>query len=432
MGCRASLFAVLGLAWLGLRYARTGSPPRSAQGNPVAGRCASVPVAHWWSWPGCWPCPSAPGRLAATTGGWSSATQSTRPWTSGSTPLRWRRSGVMWNCRTDKKRAEPPRHHAVRHRGRAPGTRVRIAVLDRYDGVVWGASNIAQDGDQAGDPSRFHDSYQRVSRVIDNPAGGRPSDARVTIGPGWGGVWLPTLGACRRWTSWARRTAALGLLRYNLATSSAVVPVGLRPVTSTCSRRCTPGRRAQDRARGVRPARPGRRGRRVPRHPGRAVVGGGAPADAARCSRSPAHLKLEGKYSDGVIESREDLPRGPQPLSPHRRHRRGQLPLRGGRRRAVRRLDGPAGQPGRRPRRVVFGAVVPSGGVVTGADVHAWVEIQVADGLVADPPDRAVHGRRPAGRAAGHPAAAAGRQRGPAAGADPAALELLASSTTPR
>jgi hypothetical protein len=32
------------------------------------------------------------------------------------------------------------------------------------------------------------------------------------------------------------------------------------------------------------------------------------------------------------------------------------------------------------PARVVFGAVVPEGGVVTGADVHAWVELQVADG----------------------------------------------------
>ena len=32
------------------------------------------------------------------------------------------------------------------------------------------------------------------------------------------------------------------------------------------------------------------------------------------------------------------------------------------------------------PARVVFGAVVPDGGVVTGADVHAWVELQVADG----------------------------------------------------
>ena len=32
------------------------------------------------------------------------------------------------------------------------------------------------------------------------------------------------------------------------------------------------------------------------------------------------------------------------------------------------------------PARVVFGAVVPDGGTVTGADVHAWVELQVADG----------------------------------------------------
>jgi hypothetical protein len=32
------------------------------------------------------------------------------------------------------------------------------------------------------------------------------------------------------------------------------------------------------------------------------------------------------------------------------------------------------------PARVVMGAVVPSGGVVTGDDVHAWVEVRVGDG----------------------------------------------------
>jgi len=32
------------------------------------------------------------------------------------------------------------------------------------------------------------------------------------------------------------------------------------------------------------------------------------------------------------------------------------------------------------PARVVLGALVPAGGVVTGADVHAWVEIRVGDG----------------------------------------------------
>jgi hypothetical protein len=32
------------------------------------------------------------------------------------------------------------------------------------------------------------------------------------------------------------------------------------------------------------------------------------------------------------------------------------------------------------PARVVFGAVVPAGGVVTGHDVHAWVEVRVGDG----------------------------------------------------
>ena len=92
------------------------------------------------------------------------------------------------------------------------------------------------------------------------------------------------------------------------------------------------------------------------------------------------HLKSEGKYSDGVIESEKIYHAG------HNRYRL--TDDTGG-------VNSPfvvgndeqyaawmallANRIGV-PARVVFGAVVPDGGVVTGADVHAWVELQVADG----------------------------------------------------
>ena len=168
-GCRASVFAVLALAWLGLRYARASAPVKSTQGKLVrlgtgcgAGRAS----------PGCWPCRSAPGRPAATRAGSSCAPRSTRRSTWGSTPRRWRPSAATSSCREGKK--SPLNLHDTTLftiEGVPAGSRVRLAVLDRYDGVVWGASNNAQ-------PGVVDDTYQRVSSVIDNPVEGTGASTR--------------------------------------------------------------------------------------------------------------------------------------------------------------------------------------------------------------------------------------------------------------
>ena len=73
--------------------------------------------------------------------------------------------------------------------GVAPGTRVRFATMDRYDGMVWGATDNAL-------PGPADDSFQRVSSTIDNPVDGRRRGRRstITLGEGWTGVWLPTVG----------------------------------------------------------------------------------------------------------------------------------------------------------------------------------------------------------------------------------------------
>jgi hypothetical protein len=257
------------------------------------------------------------------------------------------------------------------------GSRVRLAVLDRYDGVVWGASNNAQ---PEGSPGATNDTYQRVSSVIDNPTRGRVLDARVTIGSGWTGVWLPTLGALQTMMFEGTDDEALAeSFRYNLATSSAVVPSGLRPgdvYTFTA----------------VRPADD-----LTPQSAPSGLVG--AAADAAgfldtqavqwsegesqpmrRVFAIARHLKSEGKYSDGVIESEKIY---------HAGHNRFRLTddtggvnspfVVGNDEQYAAWMALLANRIGV-PARVVFGAVVPEGGRVTGADVHAWVEVQVADG----------------------------------------------------
>ncbi len=254
------------------------------------------------------------------------------------------------------------------------GSRVRIAVLDRYDGVVWGASNNAQPGRRQTTPT----SASRASSTTPSRAG--PVDARVTIGPGWGGVWLPTVGALQTLDFLSDDRERLSeSFRYNLATSSAVVPAGVQPGDVYTFTAVSPSDELT---------------------PETATSGNvGDAADAAgfldtqavqwsEGERQPMrrvlaiarHLKSEGKYSDGVVESEKIYHAG------HNRYRL--TDDTGG-------VNSPfvvgndeqyaawmallANRIGV-PARVVFGALVPAGGAVTGADVQAWVELQVADG----------------------------------------------------
>ena len=102
------------------------------------------------------------------------------------------------------------------------GTRVRLATLDRYDGIVWGAANDTI-------PGAVNDTYQRVSSTIDNPVAGTPVSATVTVDE-YAGVWLPVVGALQTLRFEAGDVAAKAdSFRYNLATSTAVVPLGPAP-----------------------------------------------------------------------------------------------------------------------------------------------------------------------------------------------------------
>ncbi len=371
---QGGVFGVLALAWLGLRYARTSAPVRSTQGKLVriGTGAALVGVA---------------GLVALPVGTWASGGDAERvilrshvdpPFDVGQYPsplASFRRYVQLPDRREDPRNLHDT--ELFRIEGVPAGSRVRLAVLDRYDGVVWGASNNAQPD---GSPGAADDTYQRVSSVIDNPVDGTGVDARVTIGPGWNSVWLPTLGALQSLSfDGSDRETLSESFRYNLATSSAVVPAGLHPGDVYTFTAVQPDDTL------------------TPQSTSSGFVG--AAADAAgfldtqavqwsegesqpmrRVFAVARHLKTEGKYSDGVIESEKIY---------HAGHNRFRLTDDTGGVNApfvvgndeqyaawmallANRIGVPA--------RVVFGAVVPDGGTVTGADVHAWVEVQVADG----------------------------------------------------
>ncbi len=92
---------------------------------------------------------------------------------------------------------------------------------------MWGAAEDTIPGSSL-------DTFQRVSSTIDNPVDGDEVDVDVTLGEGWSGIWLPTVGALQSMTfggdgdERATRDKAESF-RYNLATSTAVVPSGLAP-----------------------------------------------------------------------------------------------------------------------------------------------------------------------------------------------------------
>ena len=258
--------------------------------------------------------------------------------------------------------------------GVEPGTRVRFAALDTYDGVIWGASNDSTFG------GPVEGTFQRVSSAISNPATGPETEVTVTLEEGYSGVWLPTVGALTGLSfDGSRAEEETETFRYNLATSTGVVPAGLQPGDSyTFEAVLTDEELTAD-------------------TPASSTIGLAETAapfltaqaqDWSAASTRPMEqvlniaerLRDEGKYSDGVRASERFY------LGGHHQSRLSDDD--GG-------INSPiivgndeqyaawmallANQIGV-PARVVMGAVVPEGGEVTGADVQAWVEVQAADG----------------------------------------------------
>ncbi|MEZ5091346.1 transglutaminase-like domain-containing protein [Nocardioides sp.] len=262
-------------------------------------------------------------------------------------------------------------HDLFRIEGVPAGTRVRFATLDSYDGVVWGASNNAI-------PGANDDTYQRVSSTIDNPVTGRSVEATVTVADGYSGVWLPVVGALQSLHFDAGDTQAKAdTFRYNLATSTAVVPSGIRPGDRYSFDAVLPDDALTPETLASSAVGPAYDAAAFLDTQAREWTEGEATPMASVYALAH-HLRDEGKYTDGVTQAEKVYPAG---------HYLGRL------------LDGfvnariMAGNDEQYaatmallanrvgvPARVVMGAVVPADGMVRGSDVSAWVEVRAADG----------------------------------------------------
>lgn len=106
----------------------------------------------------------------------------------------------------------------VASHGRMP-SRIRIATLDDYDGVVYRSSGSGLQG-----------QFERVPSALD-PGPGTPYDIRITVDH-LGGIWMPTAGRIASVDFTGERASALADRFYYSATAAAGVetaPGGLEP-----------------------------------------------------------------------------------------------------------------------------------------------------------------------------------------------------------
>jgi hypothetical protein len=247
------------------------------------------------------------------------------------------------------------------------GAPLRIATMTTYDGKVWGT----------GDPSLSTAStatFQRVGTSITTGGSGTRATVTVHIAGGYDDAWVPTAGQVSRIRFSARDDG--GAFRYNLATDTGVVPQRLHSGDTVTMGALVPPVTAD------------------PSH----ATPFGAPeispdvlaflADSAgkwtngvtgtwpQVLAVARHLRETGKYSDGAGDEAQYLPghsigrltgflSAPQLVGDDEQYA------------AIFALM--ANDLGV-PTRVVLGALPEPGGVIKGKDMHAWVEVHVANG----------------------------------------------------
>ena len=259
-----------------------------------------------------------------------------------------------------------------RVRGAEAGTRVRVAVLDRYDGTRWYAADDTS-------PTDFSDRYLRVSSRIDNPASGEEGLFTFFVRNRWDLPWVPTIGAMQAFEFYDDYASdRLPDLRYNRATDTALLPGGLDlredyvisaiPVADRLTEKNKPWPTPDTRSRTPRPSStsPPRRGRSAPgptcrRSSGSPIGCGPAAATAtapsagrrsSRPARTPSGSTRASSTRRPWWATTSSTP-PPWPCSPNR-------------------LGVPA--------RVAVGTVLDKNGVIKGKHLDAWVEIRVANG----------------------------------------------------
>ncbi|WP_104082177.1 transglutaminase family protein [Cryobacterium sp. Y11] len=103
--------------------------------------------------------------------------------------------------------------------GLPAGARLRLATLDRFDGVVYNVS---------GDGSTGSGTFARVGTSIADPRAGTSANLTITI-EALTGVWVPDAGYLTALTATSARAAQLApSLHYNRTTGAAVSTLGLQ------------------------------------------------------------------------------------------------------------------------------------------------------------------------------------------------------------
>ena len=256
--------------------------------------------------------------------------------------------------------------------GAAPGTRLRFAALDTYDGTRWTAANDT-------DPERIDDRFLRLSSTLDNPADGDPAEVVVRPLRGWAIPWVPTAGSLQGFDFLGADDDALTeQLRYDPATQTGLMTETLEPgsryvfgtvvddvaVTADLEPSDALDEDLYDAAAFLDPAVE--------------AWAAGATSPMAGVLQVARALKRTGRYSDGAERGEEDYAGG------HSSQRLGPdfvlaTPTVGNDEQYAAAMALMANRL-RVPARVVVGAVLPDGGVVKGADVEVWVELRGADG----------------------------------------------------
>jgi hypothetical protein len=261
------------------------------------------------------------------------------------------------------------------------GTRLRIAALDSYDGNVWGAGDVA--GTAVDPETTADDTFQKVGRRIDNPAAGRTVSGTVTIldgdarpGSSSMNVWLPTVGSLAGITFHSPdEEQGSDQFRYNLSTSTGVLPGGLAKGTSYSFQAVVPDESLTHRtllASGGLPEVDSSTFQQLA-----TTWAGKAATPIGQVDAVAAYLRTHGHYTDGE-KGFEFFPAGDSLYRlQYFTSTRGEL---AGNDEQFAAMMALAANALGVPARVVVGAVPEKDGLVQGQDIHAWVELQAADG----------------------------------------------------
>lgn len=256
----------------------------------------------------------------------------------------------------------------------ADGERVRFATLDRYDGTVWTASEEPAHAL----PGTRANAFLRVSDQIHNPTEGRKVKAEVELGEGWSGVWLPTIGALQT-IDFGDDQDLKDHFRYNLATSTGIVEGGLGEGDHYRFTAVVPQGKLTPETAASPDVDPEVQAAAAFLQESAVELGKGARTPMGQVLQIADRMKQKGYYSDGVGKADRSITAG------HYQKRLGldfldADVMQGDDEQYAAAMALLANRVGV-PARVVIGVdKVPDGGRITGRQVHAWVELEAADG----------------------------------------------------